>query len=353
MTRGRILQTGFTTQQIGRDNRYKYDSTPRMYKAALEQYGYDVDLRKAEPDEDISGYDAVFVGVAPLNGLGSRYCYSGLNVIRQAQQQGKAVVLFPDDWQTHLVLSGARTMLREPKRMVKPTFNGENASGATARVDFDWAVENLDSLIETADWLVNTPWPVAVMPLYDGGDWARFYPRMPKFDRLVGVDPSPFGTLYDTVIPADEDRKRSWAFGVLSDQRKWLDKLQPGWEVAHHGGRASKSEVGGLKDSELVQEYANSWGVLSCPYWHNGGGWYRIRHNQAMNTGSLLYSEGELSFISDAFDFDIHDAEGWSNAQLRERANAQRDAWLARVPTKDEAAARLGDAFAEEIARVK
>lgn len=346
MSRGRILQTGFSTQHVGRGTRFKYDPVAKLYADALRHYGYEVDHRPAAPGEDLSGYDAVFSGVSPLNALSARYSYGGLSAIGRAKQSGAALVFYIDDWQTHLIQSAARTLLREPKRMVKPLMEG-------ARVDYDWAKEHLDELVPVVDAFVNREWPTTVMALYDGGDWEKFVPRLPAHKRIVGMDPTPFYTPYDTVIPEDSARERSWVFGVLSDQRKWIDKLDMTWPMAHRGGKASKSEDGGMPEPELVQMYANSWGVLSCPYWHSGSGWFRVRHEHTAGTRSILYSEGELSFISDAYDIKISDVESMSNSQLREVANAQADAWYSRKPSKDAVAERIGLALDEEIALMK
>lgn len=353
MTKGRILQTGFTTQHVGRGTRFKYDPVAKLFADALRHYGYDVEHRPAIPGEDLSGYSAVFSGMSPLNSFSARWSYAGLDVIGRARQSGAALVFYIDDWQTHLIQTSARTIVREPSRMVKPTFNGENASGATCRTDFEWGAAHVDELALTVDAIANRTWPTTIMAAYNGGDLDKFRPRMPEVTQLLGVDPTPFYTPYDTVIPDDSERERSWVFGILSDQRKWIDKIKPEWPMAHRGGKASKSEDGGMPETELVQMYADSWGVLSCPYWHAGSGWFRIRHEHAMGTRSVLYSEGELSFISDAFDVTIPEVEALNNSQLRELADAQATAWYAQKPTKDETAERIGQIVDAEIAALK
>jgi len=346
MSKGRILQTGFTTQHVGKGTRFKYDPVAKLYADALRHYGYEVDHRPTVPGEDLRGYDAVFTGVSPLNALSARYSYGGLHAIGTAKSSGAALVFYIDDWQTHLIQTAARTLLRDPNRMVKPLMEG-------ARVDYEWAKANLDSMVPVLDAFVNRKWPTTIMALYDGGDWARFNEKLPEVNRIVGMDPTPFYTPYDTVIPDDSERERSWVFGILSDQRKWLSKLDMSWPLAHRGGKASKAEEGGMPEPELVQMYANSWGVLSCPYWHSGSGWFRIRHEHTAGTRSILYSEGELSFISDAYDIKIEDVETMTNSQLREVADAQADAWYAHKPSKDEVADRIGKALDEEIAAMK
>ena len=342
MTKGRILQTGFTTQHVGRGTRFKYDPVAKLFADALRHYGYEVDHREVTPGEDLSGYDAIFSGLSPLNALSARYSYGGLHAWNEAERLDIPQIAYIDDWQTHLIQTAGRTLLKDPKRLVKPLME-------KARTEYEWAKEHYEELVPAIDKIVNQTWPTTVMALYDGGDWAKFDSRMPERKRVVGVDPTPFYTPYDTVIPDDSERERSWVFGILSDQRKWLDKTQMDWPLAHRGGKASKAEDGGMPETELVQMYADSWGVLSCPYWHSGSGWFRIRHEHAMGTRSILYSENELSFISPVFDVKIAEVEAMSDAQLRELADAQNKAWYDHKPSKDEVATRIGEAFDAEI----
>jgi hypothetical protein len=345
----RILQTGLSNQHVGGKTRFKYDPVAKLYRDMLAHAGYEVEQRRIDVvnNDDIGQYDALFFGVSPMNALSARWAYGGLYALKEAHRLGVPVVFFIDDWQSHLIKSAARTMLRDPKRMIKPMMEG-------ARADYAWGVENIDSLIPAIQYIAEERWPTLVMPTYRDGDVSIFNKKIPAHKRMVGIDPTAFYTPYDTVIPADEDRERSWVFGILSDQRKWMSKVDEvrEWPLAHKGGRASKADEG-MPEPELVQMYADSWGVLSCPYWHAGSGWFRIRHEHAMGARSILYSEGELSFISDAFDVTIPEVEAMSDRHLRELADAQADAWYAQKLSKDEAADRLRQTIEEEIAEAK
>lgn len=350
MTRGRILQTGITTQHCGRGTQLKYDPVAKLFSRALEHYGYEVEHRVTTPDEDLTGFDAIFVGLGPVNGLGARYTYGGLDAIARARQSGAALVLYIDDWQTHLIQTSCRTMLKDPGRIAKDFLRG-----ARDVPQWEWVradTEHRDRLLGACDALVNRTWPATVMALYDGGDWSLFGDRV-NTRKLVGVDGTPFYTDYDITIPQDDEKWAAWVFGVLSNQTDWIDKLNHRWPIVHRGAKASKAEVK-LPESELVQLYANAWGVLSCPYWHAGSGWLRIRHHHAAQVGSILVSESpELAFISDAYSVKIGDVEGMSIPDLRELANAQSTAWFNRLPSKDEVATRIGELFDDEIASMK
>lgn len=347
MTR-RILQTGISNQHVGGKTRFKYDPVAKLYRDMTAHAGYEVEQRKIVPGgEDITQYDALLFGVSPVNALSARYAYGGLYILQEARNKGVPVVFFIDDWQSHLIKSAAKTMVNDVKRMVKPLMEG-------ARADYEWGKANVDSFLPTLEYLALEQWPTLIMPTYRDGDLSLFKKKIPANKRMVGIDPTAFYTPYDTVIPDDSDRKREWVFGILSDQRKWMDKINEDrtWDIAHKGGKASKADEG-MPEPELVQMYADSWGVLSCPYWHAGSGWFRIRHEHTMGTRSVLYSERELSFMGEPFDLSISQIEALNNAELRELADAQHDAWYKQKVSKDEAASWLRWVIEGEIEEMK
>lgn len=350
MTKGRILATGLSTQHVGRNTRYGYTSVARLFVDALRHYGYEVEHRPTIPDEDLTGYDAVFSGLSPVNALSARYCYGGLDAISRARSSGCALMFYIDDWQTQLLRTASRTIVKKPERLIRPVL-------IQARIvdQFHWAHDPavLERLTAVCDAIAEREWPTTLMALYDGGDWGKFGEKV-QTSKLIGADPTPFYPDYEIERVPDAERWGAWVFGVLSDQRKWMDGLNLQWPLAHRGGRASKADDGGMKEHELVQMYAKSWGVLSCPYWHAGSGWFRIRHDQAASMGAVLVSESdELTFIDPSYGVKANEVEGLPVPQLRELADAQSKAWYARKPTKDEVADRIGKAMDEEIAAMK
>lgn len=343
----RILQTGFTGQHTGSVPRLKYDPVAKLYKDMLEYAGYEVDNRPVTFDDtDVSSYDALFFGLSSMNSFTARWQYTGLAALQNAHEAGVPVVYYIDDWKSHGIVGGAKGVAEKPTRFAQVLF-GKDAKKAD---ELAWVHANQDKIVSAASRLANEQWGTLVMPVYRDGDWHKFDEKFPDYKQMVGIDPTAFYTPYDTVIPEDSDREKSWVFGILSDQRKWLDKLNLEWPLAHRGSRASKAEDGGMPEPELVQMYADSWGVLSCPYWHSGSGWFRIRHEHAMGTRSVLYSEGELSFISDAFDVSVAEVEAMNSTQLRNLADAQSYAWYSQKMSKVEAATLLRDTVEAEIA---
>lgn len=350
MSKGRILLTGITSQHIGKDPRLNYDHLTKMYARALAIYGYEVEHRQVIPEEDLTLYDAVMVGLGPVNGTATRYTYGAFDAIARARRSGAALLFYCDDWQVQLILSAIGTMVRGPERFVKDFLKG-------ARVDWEWARENHDHLMTVIHAMWERPWPTTILPIYEGGDLEKLKQRgkvkVPS-SNIVKVDPSPYGAWYDISVPPDEQKWGAWVLGTLSDQRAWTDSLGLSWPLAYHGSRPSKSERGAIPEPELVQMYANSWGVLSPPYWHAGSGWWRLRHQHAMQARSiLLCGDGELDFMGEPFQITARDVEGRSVPQLRELADAQAEVFYKQMWSREQFETSLGQTLDNEIAKMK
>lgn len=350
MTKGRILITGLTIQHVGRDPRYKYDHLTKMYANALRTVGYDVEHRFLTPGEDLTGFDAIMTGLGPVNGLPCRYTYTTLDAIARARRSGAALIFFNDDWQVQLVLSAVKTMVREPKRLVRPMLAG-------ARVDFDWACDNLDHIMTAVTAIAERPWPTTIIPQYSGGDSSKFTFRgenkLPT-RKLVGVDPTSYGTDYRPTWPDDSGRWGAWVMGTLSNQQKWIDSLKLTWPVGYYGGKASKSDKGALPEAELVQMYANSWGTLSAPYWHAGSGWWRLRHDHARQAGSIMVcGPDELGFMGECFQVPARQVEQMTVTQLRELANAQAETYRKQTWSAEQFETTLDETIQAEIQEMK
>jgi len=341
MSKGKILITGFTNQHTGKGTRLKYDPVAQLFARAIEHADYEIEHRPVVPEEDLSSFDLIFMGVSSLSSITAGYSYGALWAIGEARKNNLPMLFYIDDWKMHGIQGNAVGLLNKPDQITKDFFKG--------RQHYEWAQQNVD-LVKAGLEVLSTDWFDVVMPLYKNGDHDLFKPKMPEGTNIIAIDPTDFYTDYDITIPAPEDRKDEWVFGILSDQQNWLKKLNLGWELAHRGSKASKAEAGGMPEPELVQMYADSWGVLSCPYWHAGSGWLRIRHEHSAQTASILVSQSkELSFISDAYDVTVKDVEAMTLEQKIETAQRQSLAWFANKTSQDEAAAQIHEAIQNEI----
>jgi hypothetical protein len=341
LSKGNILISGFTNQHIGKNTRLKYDPVAQLFARTIEKAGYTIEHRAVEPEEDLTKFDLIFMGVSSLSSITAGYSYGALWAIGEAKKHNLPMLFFIDDWKMHGIQGNAVGLLNKPETITKDFFKG--------RHHYDWAVENVD-LVKAGLEVLATDWFDVVMPLYKNGDHDLFKPKMPEGTNIIAIDPTDFYTDYGIPHTLAVDKKDQWVFGILSDQQKWLEKLDLGWPLAHRGSKASKAEAGGMPESELVQMYADSWGVLSCPYWHAGSGWLRIRHDHAALTGSILVSQSkELSFISPAYDVTVKEVEAMSLEEKMETANAQARAWYSNKTSQTEAAQQMDLAIQAEI----
>lgn len=317
MSGPRVLMTGCTSQQIGNGTRLGYGPVVDLFRDALQDAGCEVDQRRFAPNDSLEGYDCAIVGLNPFNALTCTYLYGALDCIARAKQNGVGLILNIDDWQISILHTGRRTILREPARLARESIR-------MARKDMDWAMANMNRLMPVVQALEDRPWPTTLIPKFEWGDASSLFAQIPS-RRNVAIDPSVYATEYPTITSPDSERYGAWVLGVLSDQREWIESLHLNWPVSYAGGKKSKADVA-LKEVDLVQRYAESWGILSPPYKKLfGTGWWRNRFVYAARTGGILFSDPrEANVIGSAYDLNPRDVERLTISQLRELADTQR-----------------------------
>lgn len=325
----KVLVTGMTAQHIGSNRRQiKYEAVTDTFVKALRHGGHQVDWRPTDPGEDLSGYDVVLVGVVPIGSLAATYVYGALWAIATA----KRVRTFVDDWQFPMITSSLGTYTRQPDKMVKPLFE--------YRRDYEWAASTAGrDVIDPIMATLNETLPPTLVPAFNWGDRSKLDTL--RAEKMFYLDPSPFAHEYPISLTPDHLRRREWVMGTLSDQRKWLEQINPGWPVVYAGGKASKAE-NKFTEHTLVQMYANSWGVLSHPYRHAGSGWWRNRFVYAAKAGSVLLGDcGEGWPIGDAYRLSVTEIEQMDTESLRELAGDQALQLASWEISQDETSRRL------------
>ncbi len=325
----KVLMTGYTAQHIGSTRKLvNYGSVAGLIAQTLRDGGCEVEQRRAMPEEDISGYDLILCGQISLAAMGSTYLYGALDVVSRARENGCALMFYIDDWQVHNLITSLKTINKDSNRLVRESLG-------TARADLDWARANVRTLFPVAEALLHRPWPTTLVPKFTWGDGLKVTQGLTA-KEWVYTDLSPYAEEFNTVIPDDNDRKVQWILGVLSDQRKWLDKLGLSWPVEYIGGRASKADQK-LSERELVDLYAQSWGVLSPKYPHAGSGWWRNRFVYAARTKSITLADpDEVAPLGESYAVKASAIEAMNKQQLRELADAQHRAFFAVQATKEQ-----------------
>lgn len=278
----KVLMTGMSPPQCARPTLTGYEHVSELWKKALQAGGAEVDHRRAEPNEDLSGYDVALVGLVPPNSIAARYLYTALDVIARARASGCGLVFYVDDWRFYAVTRGVKAMAKNPvKRLVETSMFDKFWHR-------DWAVsDGWPRMVETLISLRDQPWPTTLVPAFTWGN-PELMPTLPTV-RQVAIDPSVFARPYEIPVSPPEQRRRAWVLGTFSDQRVWQAEQGFTWETDYIGTKRSRATKR-LKEWDLVRLYGDAWGVLAAPYEHAGSGWWRNRFVYAAAGEAVLYS---------------------------------------------------------------
>lgn len=328
----RLLVTGTTKQQVGGGTTLCYEPVADLFVKGLRLAGYEVEHRKTTIGEDLAPYDAVLVGLVPFFSIASNQLYHALDVIERAEKSGHPLLFFVDDWAFPRLVANLNTHIRHPWQLTKEFFSG--------RASYDWACSRKAELQVLVERMRYQPWAPTLVPAFTWGDHQKLTGEVEMMTEPYYVDVSSLAVEYPLTFP--ETRERRWVLGTVSDQRKWMDSLNLSWEVNHLGTRASKAPEK-MPESQLVQLYAESWGVLSPPYKRIlGTGWWRNRAVYAARAGAILLADsGEMPQLGEPYQLKPAEVEAMSDTELCSLAAAQRQALFSAQPSASQVAAQL------------
>lgn len=188
---------------------------------------------------------------------------------------------------------------------------------------------------------------VPVCPMYRWGDHEIAQGLLPEGSmELIPLDPSEIA--YDVVkawresddhadVP-QEFKKREWLLSALVAHDGWLKKQKFEWPVWNTGSRNMIKKMGTgervFSEVDVVQRYAERWGVLSPPYReHAGCGWWRSRFIYAAATGSVLVAHPtEVGVLGYPYSVTAEEAEGMTDAGLQHVASTQAEVMAEYAP---------------------
>lgn len=345
----RILVTGFTGQQVGRDTKTKYDPVIAMHIRALRDLGHTVEQREVPPQDDMQGIDLLLVGLCPPLSIAGHYTFLSLHALGRAWSSGIPTALYVDDWRFTQMISQYRTINKNPDRLFEPLPMQGRHSSEWARGIARKGIEAVADVIYKA---TNVPdsaqWPPVWVPKFGwGADGKNAVGHQLPTSRLVHLDPTVYAYPYPIDQVPDEARGRRWVMGILSDQVKWRDELNINWGVLHYGNTASKA-ASAIPENELVSSYGRTWGVL-CPRYPklDGTGWWRNRYVYSARARCVLLADPrecpQLGTPYTGVLPNIELVENASIAQLRNLAEAQADALRAGCWQRDQLLQALSD----------
>ena len=279
----KILVTGMTPTQAGRPGRFQWLTVPALLAEALRAGGHEVEHREYVPGEDLRPYGAVLIGLVPVSSIAARHVYGTLDLITRCHGGAVPVVrYYVDDWQFDKIMGAARNKHKQGGANLFTTIKG--------RTHREWA-ETPEGRLQVAlgcEILATTEWPTTISVAYPWGDTSKL-PTLPA-EKMIYIDPSALcWDKYTFFAAPTEERVKRWVFGTLSDQRKWIESQHFTWPVEMVGPPPTGAERT-LKEPELIQLVAESWGALTPPYRALAGtGWWRSRFLYTAKAGAVNY----------------------------------------------------------------
>lgn len=319
----RALVTGMTSRQANPEASLKDVTFAHLVSQALRAAGWEVEHRNPSIAEDVSSFDLVIAGVAPLHALGSNRVYGTLSAMMRTWTTGKLVIMI-DDPDTGKIFSGIRTMVDSPARLTKPFFAYKLEHGLASEEPWkSWLAEGVKVLRDA-------PWPTVIVPQHAWMDVPRLSGADPRqVSTVVGVDPT---ALID--YPALESRERRAAWTVEAPStHTWLDQISPFLHlpVERHGTAGLPRFT---KDKERLQNYASVRGVI-IPTVCNGN-WWTSRPALATRAGALALTDWQaVRPLGESWTLTPEQAEGLTGADLEKTAAEQREALDSTVPTPE------------------
>lgn len=335
----KVILTGYTTDTANGRSQVGFESMSLGLERMCKALSHEVRMKPMyveTNEEDLTWADVMVVGLGPINAVGSRFCLGALDAIAKARRHNCGLVFYVTDWQTHLLGSAHRSILKNTFNLTKWHLRN--------RTDFLWGVHNNDYLISIIDSFERRPWPVTLVPVHTWFDpsterGAKLVSHLPSRE-LVYMDPTAFTTgTWEVPCLSPEDKSREYTLAALGDYSKWMNKQGFTWPVRYFGGRTHVHDGEGgvtrnerVKEKEVNDNYAQTWVGISPKHSLSGSGWWRTRYDFTLRAGSLLYGESMETYpMGDAFRLTVEEIESASTAQLAEWSKAQREQFQAKI----------------------
>jgi hypothetical protein len=325
----KVLVAGATSRQANPDASdvaKKEVAFSWLLAEALRSLGYEVEHRNPTILESYEDFDHVFIGLAPLHGIGSNRMYGVLAASLKLWQSDR-LSFYVDDPNVGNVTGGLKTMANEPKRLVKPWFSYKLEHGLASQPEYaEWLQAGVRMLHEQQ-------WPRLIVPAHP---WFQGHDVVAKkvpqaAGNVVTLDLTAFLPTIETEDWGDsEGPAHQWVCEAAADD-KWLRQQQSMIDVYRiSGAKKDKTRSSArVSDKRLVNLYMRSWGVLQPPvvptgWWNSRIGYARQVLAPYVTKWQDVQALGDpyvvLPHTVAAFDRDARDALAQEQAQAFDRA---------------------------------
>lgn len=316
----KVLVSGMTGQQAGKIPLTGYMTLASCVVRLMRDLGHEVDFRLISVGEDLSEYDLMILGIMSPFSVAAKNIYTVLSALdRYWSTEQIPVIVLVDDWTGYQIDQNSRSARRLITRLTRESIFDR-------RPGYQWATspEGMGAMIRVMEHVTETGWPPAIFPAFAWGDHSVFRSILMAEDYYP-LDPTCYTPVYPFETVPPEERKREWVLAAISTS-DWTEEFTSTWPLRLIGGGMTKRDASSvMMETEVVQEYARNWGVLSSPYKKLlRSGWWRNRFVYAAMTRAILYCDPEEApQLGEPYLQSFEGIEKMTTAQLGELAESQ------------------------------
>lgn len=310
----KILLSGMTKMQANRPRRREYNTSIAALYQALLMAKHKVDWRSIGYNEkDLEKeYDLVLLGLGTMSEFSCTSLYEVLLASR-----AENVAYFVNDWKANATIK-----LLE-----------------TGDIFRDFVLKNNATVPEKREQILKDEKKIerCRAKMFDERETRLLGPFFPWGDREIITNGTPFTKIHEfnpTIyymnhwkgrIDVPTKKIKQWVYGALSDYSKWHTKLGASWPI-----RAFNKKTF-IPEEQLVDLYAQSYGMLLPKYKASGSGWWRARYCHAMLCQNVMTGDETELREPGLWDAIAH-IEGLSTKRLVALAEYQRETIMRMTP---------------------
>jgi hypothetical protein len=329
----KILLTGMSAPQTSPNANKRSLEFAGVLNQVLLELGHEVtwgDPSIYASAQDFTEFDTVLVGLAPITSLGANRAYGALATIDALWGTDK-LRLFIDSASVSQIEVALKSVTTSPDNLVKDFFSYRKGF-----VDVKSSDEVRGRIFSAIKKLLNDTWPLTVYPELPWGDVDSVIKNLPTGAETAvsGINLDSF--LLKDVTPGNEKADK-WVYDIPSPH--WTKKVASTLNLPTSPMKHNK----GATDSDVEYQMARSIGVLISSDKRQGT-WWTYRYVQALNSQAPIATEWKESRkIGAEWATLAATIEDYPQRIRDTLAIAQRDTYVANIPSKIEAGKTLQD----------
>jgi len=292
------------------------------------------DVVWADPDvswtqNDVSQYDIVLAGIAPVLSVTANKAY-GILALVDSLYESKKLRLFVDAPEPTKIHASLRSVARDSSRITKELY--------AKRKNYNDVVMNKklqQKVLSGASILLSERWPTTIYPALPTGQSVSDSPGIPQSMssafRGVNVD----SLFIENKMPINSRRENYW---VADNQKtRWFSDTFNHLMYPAKDARQRRTWT----DADVVESVSSALGVIVGPH-DDKLLWWSPRFIQAMNTLTPIATEWRLAApIGPDWTHLAAGIEEMSIVDRYEVAAAQREQYVASIPSRQNATTKL------------